>query len=109
MYFFVINFFVSNIFKGLKLKTIIHKNCTFITQENFLINKLQFNTLIISYLTTLQQILMKFGFFLNDKSSVKKTLAPIFVLPSEINVIEEDFYFSDLLTLTALRNFENEI
>jgi hypothetical protein len=92
------------------LKTIVHKNCAFITQENFLINKLQFSTLITSYLTTLQQILMKFGYFFNSKSSVKGTvIAPIFVLGSEINSVEEDLYFFDTLTLTALRNFENEV
>ena len=110
LYFFVVNFFVSNIFKGLKLKTIIHKNCVFITQENFLINKLQFSTLITSYLTVLQQLLMKFRYFFHDKSSKKSTvMAPIFVLGLEINSVEEDLYFFDTLTLTALRNFENEI
>jgi hypothetical protein len=109
LYFFVVNFFVSNIFKGLKLKAIIHKNCNFITQENFLINKLQFNTLLVSYLAILQQILIKFRYFLNDKPGTKAIMAPVFVLHSETNSVTEDSYFFDTLVLIALRDLENEI
>lgn len=73
------------------------------------LDKLNFNALIVSYLNSLQQGLIQLGYFLNTPSTKTNRTIPIFVLNSEINSVEEELYFSDMLTLLTLRDFANEI
>jgi hypothetical protein len=112
LYFFLINFFISEIFKGARLKAIIHKNCTLISQTTLsTTHKLRINNLFAPLLSTVILTVKKFYYALPTlKQRSNEIISLFFVSNTELNDVDENLYFSDLVVLAALTDLKkNEI
>jgi hypothetical protein len=110
LYFFIINVFITEVFKGLKLKLIIHKNCQ---GFNSLISNLNQSNLIVileNYLRVMNILFKKLRYRLQIvESSVPITGINFNLMETTSTPFDEELYLSNYLTLQILNDLKNEI
>jgi hypothetical protein len=110
LYFFIVNVFITKVFKGLKLKFIIHKNCQGLNSLIPNLNQLNLIIILENYLKVVNILFKK----LSHRLQIVKSSIPIIGInfnlmePTSMS-FDEELYLLNYLTLQILNDLKNEI
>lgn len=110
LYFFIINVFITEVFRGLKLKSIIHKNCQGLNSLISNLNQLNLIIILENYIGVVNILFKKLRYRLQIvKSSVPIAGINFNLMESTSVPFDEELYLSNYLTLQILNDLKNEI
>jgi hypothetical protein len=115
LYFFIVNVFVSEIFRGLKLKFIVHKNCQSLNRLSSVSSQTNLTMTLANYLKVMNSLFKKLNYHLKTSTKINNMLLFVtgvnFYLVEEpaVEDFDENLYLTNYLIIVALNDLKNEI